>query len=303
MNWLDLQLNGFKGVDFNSDDLSASSFRRACEAVQAEGGCRMLATIITDRLDRMQRRIARLAEIHEMEPLVAAVMAGIHVEGPFISSTPGYVGAHPAEHVLPATISAAEKLVAAGRGLVRVVTLAPECDDGHATTRWLSQRGIMVSAGHCDPSSETLAEAIEAGLSAFTHLGNGCPLQMHRHDNIIQRVLATDSLRWVMVIPDGVHLPPAMVRTIIRVVGIERVIAVSDATAAGGMGVGRFSLAGRDVIVDADGAAWAADRSHLVGSTASMARIREVLREAVGLSVSEIEQVTALNPARAIGAG
>lgn len=302
MKPLDLQLNGYKGIDFNSDDLPASALRRACEAVRSDGGGRMLATVITDRLDRMQRRIARLTELHDTDPVVADVMAGIHVEGPFISPVPGYVGAHPAEHVVPATVAAAEPLVAAGRGLVRLVTLAPEHDAGLATTRWLSEQGIMVSAGHCDPSVETLNAAVQAGLSGFTHLGNGCPLQMHRHDNIIHRVLATDSLRWVMIIPDGVHLPPSFVRTIIRAVGIERLIAVSDATAAGGMGPGRFSLAEQDVIVDADGAAWAPDRSHLVGSTASMARIRAVLQECVGLSLDEIEQVTAVNPARAIGA-
>lgn len=300
MDPLDLQLNGFKGVDFNADGLSATALRQACAAVRADGGGRMLATIITDRLDRMVARIGRLAELRESDPLIAGVMAGIHVEGPFISPVPGFVGAHPAEHVIPATLDAAEQLVAAGRGLVRLVTLAPEHDAGQATARWLDGQGIVVSAGHCDPSADTLALAIEAGLSAFTHLGNGCPLQLHRHDNVIQRVLAADRLRWIMLIPDGVHLPPSLVRTIVRAVGIDRVIAVTDATAAGGMGPGRFSLAGQDVVVDADGAAWATDRSHLVGSTASMARIRDVLRESVGLSADEIDQVTAVNPARAL---
>jgi N-acetylglucosamine-6-phosphate deacetylase len=300
MTPLDLQLNGYKGVDFNADDLAASALRQACEAVRGDGGGRMLATVITDRLDRMVARIARLADLREADPLVADVMAGIHVEGPFISPLPGFVGAHPAAHVVPATVAAAERLAAAGRGLVRLMTLAPEHDAGLATTRWLDRQGILVSAGHCDPSADTLARAIEAGLSACTHLGNGCPLHLHRHDNIIQRVLAADGLRWVMLIPDGVHLPPPLVRTIIRAVGIDRVIAVTDATAAGGMGPGRYSLAGQEVLVTAEGAAWAPDRSHLVGSTASMAQIRGVLRAAVGLSAAEIDQVTVVNPARAL---
>ena len=298
----DLQLNGYKGVDFNGDDLSAAALRRACEAVRADGGGRMLATVITDRLDRMVARIARLAALHAADPLVADVMAGIHVEGPFISPERGYVGAHPPEHVLPAGPAAAELLVAAGRGLVRLVTLAPEHDDGQATIRWLFARGILVSAGHCDVSADILERAIDAGLAAFTHLGNGCPLALHRHDNVIQRVLAADRLRWVMLIPDAVHLPPSLVRTIIRAVGIDRVIAVTDATAAGGMGAGRFTLAGQEVVVDAEGAAWAADRSHLVGSTASMARICQVLRERVGLSEADVARVVSTNPAAALDA-
>ena len=303
MEPFDLQLNGYKGVDFNGDDLTGESLRQACAAVRADGGGQMLATVITDRLEQMTARIRRLVELRTSDPLVREVLVGIHVEGPFISPLPGFVGAHPAEHVLPATVEAAEQLVAAGEGLVRVVTLAPEQDADCRTIRWLTDQGIVVSAGHCNPAPDVLDRAVDHGLTAFTHLGNGCPLTLHRHDNIIQRVLAADRLRWVMVIADGVHLPPLLVRTIIRAVGIDRMIAVSDATAAGGMGAGRFTLASRPVVVDANGAAWAPDRSHLVGSTASMGRIREVLATHVGLDADEIIQVTARNPARALFVG
>ena len=298
---LDLQLNGYKGVDFNADVLSAAALRQACRAVRDDGGGQFLATVITDRLDRMVDRIAKLAEIHRTDTEVAAAMVGIHIEGPFISPQQGFVGAHPAAHVLPAEPSAARQLVDAGEGLVRLVTLAPEHDRGLSTTRWLSSQGVIVSAGHCDPDAATLQAAIVAGLSAFTHLGNACPALLHRHDNILQRVLAADGLRWVMVIADGVHLPPPLVRTIARVVGIDRLIAVTDATAAGGMGAGRFSLAGQEVVVRDDGAAWAPDRSHLVGSTASTGRIEDVLLLDVGLDPDEVHQVTRRNPRRALG--
>ena len=300
MQPFDLQLNGYKGVDFNADDLAADELRRACRAVQADGGGRMLATVITDRLDRMAARIGRLAELRAADDGIAAVLAGIHVEGPFISPRAGYVGAHPAAAVVPASVAAARQLVEAGAGLVRLVTLAPECDPGLATTRWLVEQGVCVSAGHCDPSAATLERAIDAGLTAFTHLGNGCPLQLHRHDNILWRVLAADRLRWVMLIVDGVHLPLPLVCTLIQVFGCDRVIAVSDATAAGSMGPGRFLLAGRDVVVDEAGAAWAADRSHLVGSTVSPGRVRQLLRDAVGLSPGDVERLTVTNPARFI---
>ena len=123
---------------------------------------------------------------------------------------------------------------------------------------------------------------------------------LHRHDNVIQRVLAADRLRWVMVIADGVHLPPILLRTIIRQVGIDRTIAVTDATAAAGMGPGRYVLAGQEVLVGEEGAAWASDRSHLVGSTATMADIRRVLGRAVGLSDADVDRLTAQNPLRAI---
>jgi len=297
---LDLQLNGYKGIDFNADDLGLDAMRQACDAVRRDGGGRMLATIITDRLDLMTARIARLAELHAGDDVVREVMAGIHVEGPFISPLPGFVGAHPAKHVLPGSLDAAKRLVDAGRGLVRLMTLAPEHDAGHATTRWLARQGILVSAGHCDPSLAVLNDAIDAGLSCFTHLGNGCPLMLHRHDNVIQRVLAADRLRWIMVIADGVHLPPMVLRTIIRHVGVDRTIAVTDATAAAGMGPGRYVLAGQEVVVGEEGAAWAPDRSHLVGSTATMADIRGVLGRAVGMGDADVQRLTETNPLSAI---
>ena len=102
------------------------------------------------------------------------------------------------------------------------------------------------------------------------------------------------------MIADGVHLPPMLLRTIIRHVGIDRMIAVTDATAAAGMGPGRYLLAGQEVVVGEEGAAWAPDRSHLVGSTATMADIRRVLGSAVGLSDADVDRLTVENPLRAI---
>ncbi|MFM8635386.1 MAG: N-acetylglucosamine-6-phosphate deacetylase [Planctomycetia bacterium] len=299
---LDLQLNGYKGVDFNADDLSLDAMRRACAAVRADGGGRMLATIITDRLDAMAARIARLAAMHAADAEIRAVMAGIHVEGPFINASAGFVGAHPAAHVMPASPAAARRLLDAGGGLVRLLTLAPECDEGLATTRFLAREGVCVSAGHCDASREQLARAVDAGLAAFTHLGNGCPLSLHRHDNIIARVLALDGLRFVMVITDGVHVPPWVLASWIKQIGIERTVAVTDGTAAAGMTPGRYTLGGREVIVAADGAAWSPDRSHLVGSTATPADIRRILGDRLSLSEADIDRLTLLNPARMIGA-
>lgn len=299
---LDLQLNGYKGIDFNADDLSLEAMRRACAAVRADGGGRMLATIITDRLDAMAARIARLAALHAADADIRGVMAGIHVEGPFINAGAGYVGAHPAAHVIPAGPAAAGRLLDAGGGLVRIVTLAPECDEGMATVRFLTREGVCVSAGHSDASRDQLARAVDAGLAAFTHLGNGCPLALHRHDNIITRVLALDGLRFVMVIADGVHVPPWVLASWIRQIGIERTVAVTDGTAAAGMPPGRYTLGGREVIVAADGAAWSPDRSHLVGSTATPADIRRSLGEQHSLSAADIDRLTLLNPARMIGA-
>ncbi len=296
----DLQLNGFAGVDFAADSLTSADLVAACAAVRAAGGGAFLATVITDRLDRLEAQIARIAAAWEAEPAIRESVLGIHVEGPFIRGDRGYVGAHPPEHVRPATVEDAAKLVAAGRGLVRLVTLAPECDAGSRTTAWLADRGILVAAGHCDPSCEELRRATAAGLSAFTHLGNGCPHVLPRHDNVIQRVIACDGLRWITVIPDGVHVPAMALRNYLRAMGLERAVAVTDATAAGGMGPGRYRVGPQEVVVGEDGAAWSADRTHLVGSTASMGQVRRFLAESIGLAAADVERLTSLNPRAAL---
>lgn len=297
---LDLQLNGYAGLDFGADDLTTAAMRCACEQIRADGGGRALATVITDSLEAMAARIGRLADAIEADPLVGDVIAGIHVEGPFISPVRGYVGAHPPEHAIAATVDAARMLVAAGRGHVRLVTLAPERDAGHRTIAWLASQGILVFAGHCDPSYDELCRAAAVGVAGYTHLGNGCPHVLPRHDNVIQRVLACDALRWVSVIPDGVHVPAITLRTYLRALGLDRVIAVTDATAAAGMGPGTYRLGSRQVVVGADGAAWSEDRTHLVGSTATMARVVDVLARDVGLGPDDVERLTQANPARAL---
>jgi N-acetylglucosamine-6-phosphate deacetylase len=269
--------------------------------MRADGVDRALATLITADLDVMERRLQQIAVGRAADPLVADVIAGIHVEGPFISDEAGYVGAHPAAAARPASLEAAKRLLDAGEGLVRLVTLAPERDPAGTVTRWLVVKGVRVSAGHCNPTLDQLKRAIDAGLSMFTHLGNGCPLVMHRHDNVIQRVLSMSDRLWVTFIADGVHVPFHALKNYLAVVGPERAIIVSDATAAAGMGPGVYELAGQKVVVDEQLATWSADRSHLVGSACTMKQMAANLRRELGLGAIEVARLTSENPRRAIG--
>jgi len=298
---LDLQLNGYRGLDFGAADLTQKRLAGICRAYRADGGGRFLATVITDSLPSLEGRIGALADAIERDAEIRDTVAGIHVEGPFISAERGFVGAHPPEHACAATPDAMERLLDAGRGHVRMVTLAPERDPGFRTISLLVGRGVLVAAGHCDPSLELLRESCAAGLSCFTHLGNGCPHLLPRHDNILHRVLACEELPFVTLIADGVHLPPFVLGAMLRWLGPDRAIVVSDATAAAGMGAGTFQLGGQTVVVGEDGAAWSADRTHLVGSTATLSHLRRVLAD-VGQSEAAIDRLIAINPHRALAA-
>lgn len=299
--FFDLQVNGYAGVDFNDDAATADDVSRACDAMRRDEVSQALATIITADPEAMARRIARIAAARAGDALVRDVVAGIHVEGPFISSEAGYVGAHPAEHARPASLEAAQRLIDAGQGLVRLATLAPERDPDGAVTRWLAAQGVRVSAGHSNASLDQLRQAIDVGLTMFTHLGNGCPLLMHRHDNVIQRVLSLAKHLWVCFIADGVHVPFVALRNYLTIVGEQRAIVVSDAIAAAGKGPGVYRLAGQEVVVDEQLATWSADRSHLVGSACTLKQMAANLRDELGLSPAAIESLTSRNPRLAIG--
>ena len=130
----DLQVNGYAGTDFNREGLTAEALRHACECLHEDGVAGILATFITDDLDKMEQRMKTLVELREKDALAKQLIAGIHIEGPFINAEKGYVGAHPPHAVKPATVEHARRLIGAAGGLPTLMTLAPECDAGFATT-------------------------------------------------------------------------------------------------------------------------------------------------------------------------
>lgn len=299
--YFDLQVNGYAGVDFNQDDLTPDALRRVCEGLRADGVAGILATIITEDLDRMAARLRRLVELRSRDPLAQQLIAGFHVEGPFINETDGYRGAHPKDAVRPADVDAMLRLLDAADDLVELVTLAPERDPGLKVTKMLSEMGVAVSAGHCDPTIDQLKAALDAGLSIFTHLGNGCPMHLHRHDNVVQRVLSLrDPRLYVTFIPDGVHVPFFALKNYMALVGLDRCICVTDAIAPAGLGPGRYTLGRWDLLIGEDMVARAPDGSHFVGSAIRMPQIEKNLREKVGLSEAQVERLIKANPRLAI---
>lgn len=299
-SYFDLQVNGYGGVDFNQDDLTAEQLHAACEALRGDGVGGILATIITEDPDRMTRRLRRLVELRQRDGLVRAMIGGFHLEGPFISPIDGYRGAHPADAVRPPTVEGMRRLLEAGGGLTRIVTLAPELDEDLRVTRFLTGQDVIVSAGHCNPTLDQLKAAIDAGLSMFTHVGNGCPMLLHRHDNIIQRVLSLADQLWLTFIADGVHVPFTALGNYLKLAGLEHCIVVTDAIAPAGRGPGRYSLGRWDLLIGEDLVARSPDGSHFVGSALTMPQAAKNLREGLGFTAAQVEQLTATNPRRAL---
>jgi N-acetylglucosamine-6-phosphate deacetylase len=298
--FFDLQVNGYGGVDFNQEDLAAGDLHAVCERLAADGVGGILATFTTETLAKMVRRMANLVALRERDPLARRIIAGLHIEGPFISPLDGYRGAHPADAVRPASADEMRRLLDAGGGLVRLVTLAPECDEGLRLTRLLVRDGIVASAGHCDPTLDQLRAAADAGLSMFTHLGNGCADQVHRHDNIIHRALSLHDRLWLCFIADGVHVPVPALGNCLRAAGMERAVVVTDAVTPAGLGPGTYRQGRFQVRVAENDAARMMDGS-LIGSAITMRQSVRNLVERLGLSEADARRLTVTNPRRAIG--
>ena len=294
--YVDLQVNGYAGVDFNQDNLPDAELHVACQKLREDGVAGILATIVTAELPQMAGRLRRLAAIRQQDSFVREVVWGVHIEGPFINETPGYVGAHLRESVRPADVDAMKLLLDAAGGLTRLVTLAPERDPGMKVIRYLAGQNILVSAGHCDPSLDELRAAADAGLSMFTHLGNGCPPLLQRNDNIIQRVLSLRDRLTICFIADGVHIPPMALGNYLRLAGLDRAVVVTDAISAARLGPGRYGLGSQCIEIGEDLIARSADKSCFAGSTATMPRMIAVLRDAVGLSEAETQRLIVDNP-------
>ncbi len=298
--YVDLQVNGYAGVDFNSDGLTDEQAVAVCNRLRSDGTRSFLATIITAPIELMLARIGRVADAIERNPDVAAMIGGIHVEGPFINPADGFVGAHPQAAVIPATIDVADRLLDAGRGHVRLVTLAPEMDADAQVARSLANAGIVVAAGHTDASIDQLKRGIDHGVQLFTHLGNGCPGVLPRHDNIIQRVLSLSDQLMVSFIADGHHVPAFALRNYLDRVPDDHIVIVTDAISAAGLGPGHYELGGQVVEVDEDGAAWSACRTHFAGCATTFPQMVDVLKNDVGASDLDIDRWMRINPSRLI---
>ena len=300
MKPFDLQVNGYAGADFCSTNLNAEKFHAACQALADDGVDGILATLITDEVESLAAKLSNMVRLREQDELIRNVIAGFHVEGPFLNASPGFIGAHEPEHVRAANLEDTKCLLEAGGGLVKLFTLAPEQDKEAVTTKFLVDQGVTVSAGHCDPSIDQLKTAVDNGLSMVTHFGNGCPVELPRHDNVLQRFLSLREHLWFCFIPDGAHVEFFALKNYLDFVGIDRSIMTSDAISAARLGSGLHEISGLTVEVDEEGVARRPGSPNLAGSTITMPGIRRNLSESLGLDDGQITALIDLNPRKAL---
>jgi N-acetylglucosamine-6-phosphate deacetylase len=283
--FVDLQVNGFGGVDFLDSD--AAGYRRAGEALLETGVTAYLPTFITTPTEQL------LAAIDEV-PLDGSAprIVGIHLEGPFLA--PGRLGTHPPLARRDPDPALLEQLLGSGR--IRLMTLAPELEGADALIDLLLRRGVTVSCGHTDATAEEANAAFERGVRTVTHLFNAMRPLRHRDPGIAGAALARDDVV-VQIILDGVHLAPETARLIWRAAA-GRVALVTDAVSGAGVQDGSYSLGGFEVKIR-DGVARGPD-GQLAGSVLTMIEAVRNLHE-LGVPLSDALAAASTVPAGVLG--
>lgn len=294
--FVDVQINGYAGIDFSDQNLSVEKLLTVLPAIWETGATSICATLTTDTIENLERSFRRLEQARRTDFRFRHTVPCYHLEGPYLSSGEAH-GAHDPALMRDPDWEEFSRLQRAAGGNIAIVTIAPERRGACDFIRRAVAEGVIVSIGHTDGTPEEIHQAIEAGARMSTHLGNGCANLMHRHRNPIWPQIADDRLQ-AGLICDGFHLPSDLVRTIYRAKGIERVILVTDAIHAARMPPGRYFAVGTEIDVLENGLVMRADGASLAGSTLSMNRAIHVFREFTGAPLEEALKAAAENPAR-----
>ena len=295
---IDIQVNGFAGVDYNCPDTPLDEIARSIDVQLDTGVARLLPTVITGSHENICGSLRNLAKARR-ELSNGEAFVGFHVEGPWISPLDGPRGAHPVQHCRAATPAELDRFQDAAEGLIRLVTLAPEVEGAIATIEHMAKAGVVVAIGHSNASETDIRNAISAGATMSTHLGNGAHQVLPRHANYITWQMAADELSAGLIV-DGIHLPPAFVKVAVRAKGAERVILVTDAAPPAGCQPGVYRFGHLEVELTEDQCIRLTDSGRLAGSALSMDRGLENLIRFSDLGLLDALRAGTVNAAREI---
>jgi N-acetylglucosamine-6-phosphate deacetylase len=234
-----------------------------------EDGCsRFFFTLITAEWNRLIHRFRHAKSLRDQVPELRRAIAGWHIEGPFLSTEPGYHGAHDPSVMCDPSPGLVRELRGIAGSDPLLLTLAPERPGAIEAISLAVSLGMQVSLGHTGAPAELLHRAVNAGARGFTHLGNGCPSELNRHDNVLWRVFETPGLT-VSLIPDGIHVSPPLFRLVHKALGPGAIYYTTDAMSAAGAPPGRYPLGGLTLEVGADRVVRQPGKSNFAGSALS----------------------------------
>lgn len=294
--FVDIHVHGGYGHDFM--DANKEAYDTITRFHAAGGTTTMLATTVTSAKPELDRVLAATAAYRNGgDPMPGAKLAGVHLEGPFLS--PLWSGAQNPAHMVSPRQDWLAEWTEAYPGLIRLVTLAPEREGALAMITWLNSQGITAAAGHTDASYDQIKTAADAGLSHSIHTFNAMRGLHHREPGTVGAVLEDNRIT-AEVIADGHHVHPSCIRLLAQAKGPGKLVLITDAIAASGLGNGDYKLGDLDVVM-AGGVARLRDGGALAGSTLTMIEAFHYAVTQVGISVADASKAASSNPARVLG--
>jgi N-acetylglucosamine-6-phosphate deacetylase len=289
--FIDLQINGFAGVDYNSATTASEEMAESIRALHSTGVTQFLPTVITGAPEAMLATLRNLSTVQDVS------VAGFHVEGPHISPEDGPRGAHPARWVRAPDVDEFRRWQEAADGRVRLVTLSPEWPQAPRYIESITKDGVVASIGHTKADARQIQDAVSAGATLSTHLGNGAHASLPRHPNYIWEQLAEDRLAASFIV-DGLHLPESFLRVAVRAKGIARSILVTDAVAPAMCKPGPYRLGDVEIELRTDGRVTMRGGERLAGSSLRMDHAIGNAMRVAGVSLGEAVEMATRNPAR-----
>jgi N-acetylglucosamine-6-phosphate deacetylase len=295
---IDLQINGYSGVDFSDQQLTAEGIYEVIKALWKTGVTTFLPTIITNDQKSLLNSFTILAGALNNEETRLSI-PGFHLEGPYISPIPGYRGAHLEKYIRPPDWDEFIALQQAAHNGIKMITLAPEVNGAIPFIRKCTDAGVVVSLGHHNGSADTIKQAVDAGASVSTHLGNGCANMINRHNNPLWPQLANDRITATLIV-DGFHLTQEEVQCFYKMKGAERIVLVSDALDLAGLPPGEYTRGGRVVVLTPDVVSYPAENV-LAGAASPLCTDVSNMIRFTQCSLGNAIQMASTNAARLIG--
>lgn len=290
--FVDIQVNGFAGVDYNSAATPHEEIERSIGVIHSTGVTRFFPTVITGGPDEMAGALRNVAGVRN------AAIAGFHVEGPHLSPEDGPRGAHPLKWIRKPDIGEYRRWQEATDGRVRLVTVSPHWPEALGYIEALAADGVTVSIGHTHASAAQIADAVSAGASMSTHLGNAAHAMIRKAPNYIWEQLAEDRLTAGFIV-DGIHVDRAFLKACIRAKSVERALIVTDASTPAASAPGRYYLGEQAVDLTEDNRVVLAGTERLAGSALRMNDGVANLMRLAQLTLRDAVRMATVNPAHA----
>lgn len=292
---IDVQINGYMGVDFSGPDLTVEGVRKATKALWKAGVTSYFPTIITSDIERIKKNFAILAEARK-DPEIGASIPGFHLEGPYISPLAGFRGAHLEKFIKVPDWNEFQEIQKAANNRIRIITVAPEVEGAIPFIKKCIESGVIVSLGHHNGSAEDVQKAVDVGANMATHLGNGCANEINRHDNPLWPQLSNDAIT-ASIIVDGFHLRREEVRTFYKAKGVENTILVSDALDLAGLPPGEYTRGERTLLLTPD-VVKLPKENVLAGAASPISKCVGVVMEYTQCGLKNAIQMASTNPAK-----